>query len=65
MPMNTRSPVATSGIRRKPDPDSRRREICDAAIELLAVFSVDIQNIIAPLAQKVVPAGAAQQNILR
>lgn len=36
MPMNTRSPVATSGIRRKPDPDSRRREICDAAIELLA-----------------------------
>ena len=36
MPMNATSPEAPPGNRRKPDPDSRRREICDAAIELLA-----------------------------
>lgn len=28
--------AAATGIRRKPDPDTRRRELCDAAIELLA-----------------------------
>ena len=36
MPMNAGSSEATAGVRRKPDPDSRRRELCDAAIELLA-----------------------------
>lgn len=34
--MNAIRSEAPPGNRRKPDPDSRRREICDAAIELLA-----------------------------
>ncbi|WP_228032020.1 TetR/AcrR family transcriptional regulator [Mycolicibacterium sp. P9-22] len=34
--MSGYSVEAPAGIRRKPDPDSRRRELCDAAIELLA-----------------------------